>query len=116
MPMSTSIFDNVQGKKIKVYHSDGSEFKIPKEIDNLFVVSHIISVYDEKTEKDSTQKVFSDIVPEDIVGLRIGENWAINAKTLEIMKKVAYFLPLYRYDEDTYTQLGVRIYNNPKKN
>jgi hypothetical protein len=116
MPMSTSIFDNVQGKKIKVYHSDGSEFKVPKEIDDLFVISHIITIYNDTTGKDTTQKVFSDIVPEDIIGLRIGENWAINKKTLEIMKKVDYFLPLYKYDEDSYTQLGVRIYNNPKKN
>lgn len=118
MPLSTSIFENVKEKKVKVYHSDGSEFKTPKEIDNLFVISHKITftIANEESEKDTTQTVFDDILPEDIIGLRIGEKWAINKKNLIISKKIDYFLPLFKYDENNSLQLGVRIYNYPAKN
>lgn len=116
MPFTSSIFDNVQGKKIKVYHSNGSEFKTPKEIDDLFILSKSVEIYDETTDKEIFKTVYSDIVPEDIEAIRIAENWAINTSTLEILKTVQYFLPLYKYDEDFYTQLGVRIWNKPKRN
>ena len=115
MPFTSAIFDKVQGKKIKVFHSDGSEFKSLKEIDNLFVLSKSVEIYDEATDKETFKTVYSDIVPEDIEAIRIAENWGINDATLEIVKTVQYFLPLYKYDEDFYTQLGVRIWCNKQK-
>lgn len=110
MPFTSSIFENVQGKKISVNRSDGSEFKTPKEIDDLFVIKKSVSIYDEETGNDIFKTVYSDIVPDDIEAVRIAEQWAIKPSTLEILKTVKYFLPLYKYDEDFYTQLGVRIW------
>jgi hypothetical protein len=34
---------------------------------------------------------------------------------LEIFKSVQYYLPLYKYDEEHFSQLGVRIYNKSQK-
>ncbi len=109
MPLTLSIFDNVQGKKIPLLHSDGSNFVSPKEIDDLFVLKSIASIYDEQTGKDSVINTYSDILPEDISAIRIAENWSIDPSTLMIKKQVQYFLPLYLYDEKTFKQLGVRI-------
>lgn len=116
MPFTLSLFDKIKSKKISIFRSNGSEFKTTKEIDDLFVLSKTISVYDEQNDKDIFKTVYSDIVPEDIEALRIGETWSIDVNTLEIYKKVEYFLPLYIYDENTFMQLGARIYNNPLNN
>ncbi len=109
MPLTLSIFDNVQGKKIPLLHSDGSNFVSPKEIDDLFVLKSTASIYDEETGRDSVINTYSDLLPEDITAIRIAENWSIDPTTLMIKKKVRYFLPLYPYDEKTFKQLGVRI-------
>ena len=67
--------------------------------------------FDEQTETEKIMKGFSDIIPEDIIALRIGEKWSINPITLEFFKKIYFYLPLYQFDEKTFTQLGIRVYN-----
>lgn len=109
MPFTASIFNNVQNKRMAVYHSDGSEFKTPKEIDDLFVIKKKVSIYNEQTDNDSIITTYSDILPEDITAIRIAENWSIKPYNLEIQKKVKYFLPLYPFDDETFVQLGIRI-------
>lgn len=114
MPFTFSLFDNIQNKKIDVYRSNGEEFKTVKEVEDLFVLKKNVSIYDEETGQDVLKTVYTDIVPEDIEAIRIAETWSINPNTLEIIKRVQYFLPLYPYDEDIFMQLGVRIINKSK--
>lgn len=109
MPFTLSLFDNLQNKKINIYRSNGEEFKTVKELEDLLVLKKNVSIYDEETGQDILKTVYTDIVPEDIEAIRIAETWSINPNTLEILKKVQYFLPLYPYDEDIFMQLGVRI-------
>lgn len=109
MPFTLSIFDQVQNKKIQVFHTDGKEFNSPKEIDDLFVQKGSTYVYDEQTGTEKEINTYSDIIPEDISAIRIAEIWAIKTHNLEILKSVKYFLPLYPYDEKMFRQLGIRI-------
>ena len=109
MPFTSSLFDKVQNKRIKVLRSDGKEFTSPKEIDDLFVLTKDVTVYNDETDSEKTVRTYSDIIPEDITAIRTAENWAIKPYNLEIIKSVQYFLPLYPYDDKTYIQLGVRI-------
>lgn len=74
-------------------HSDGSNFVSPKEIDDLFVLKSIASIYDEQTGKDSVINTYSDILPEDISAIRIAENWSIDPSTLIIKNKYNIFYP-----------------------
>ncbi len=114
MPFTASIFDNVQNKKIRVLHSDGTEFSSPKEIDDLFVLKGTAMVEDEQTGNEKLINTYTDLTPEDLTAVRIAENWSIKPYNLEILKKVQYFLPLYPYDEKIFSQLGVRISRNNK--
>ncbi len=114
MPFTLNLFYGVKQRQINVYQPNGREFKTMKEIDDLFVLSKSIGVYDQESGKDIFQTIYSDINPEDMDALRIGEKWSINTSTLEIYKKIHFFLPLYTYDENVYRQLGMRIYNNVK--
>ena len=109
MPFTSSLFDQVQNKRIHVLTSDGEEFKSPKEIDDLFVQKGSTSVYDDQTETERLIDTYSDVTAEDIVAIRIAENWSIIPYNLEIKKTVQYFLPLYPYDDNVYNQLGIRI-------
>lgn len=111
MPFSTSLFSKINKDEIKVYKSDGEEFSTKKEIEKLFVMENSYIYFDEQTETEKIMKGFSDIIPEDIIALRIGEKWSINPITLEIFKKIYFYLPLYQFDEKTFTQLGIRVYN-----
>lgn len=114
MPFTLALFSSVKEKKIDVFQPNGKEFKTLKEVDDLFVLSKSIGFYDEQSGKDIFQTIYSDIEPEDIEAVKIAENWSINPYTLEIGKKVQFFLPLYKYDEDIYRQIGFRIYNKRK--
>ncbi|MBR1627537.1 MAG: hypothetical protein IJ681_10405 [Bacteroidales bacterium] len=109
MPFTSSLFDQVQNKKIHVLTSDGEEFKSPKDIDDLFVQKGSASIYDDQTETERLIDTYSDITAEDITAIRIAENWAITPYNLEIKKIVQYFLPLYPYDDNVYKQLGIRV-------
>lgn len=111
MPFSTSMFTKINKDEIKVYKSNGEEFSTKKEIEDLFVMENTYVYFDEQTEAEILQKGFSDIIPEDIIALRIGEGWSINPLTLEFYKKIYFYLPLYQFDEKGFTQLGLRIYN-----
>ena len=111
MPFSTSLFSKINKDEIKVYKSNGEEFSTKKEIEKLFVMENSYVYFDEQTETEKIMKGFSDIIPEDIIALRIGEKWSINPITLEIFKKIYFYLPLYQFDEKTFTQLGIRVYN-----
>lgn len=114
MPFTLALFNNVKEKKTNVFQSNGKEFKTMKEIDDLFVLSKSIGIYDEQSGKDVFQTIYSDIEPEDIEAVKIAENWSINPYTLEIGKKIQFYLPLYKYDEGIYRQIGFRIYNKRK--
>lgn len=114
MPFTLALFSSVKEKKIDVFQPNGKEFKTMKEVDDLFVLSKSIGFYDEQSGKDIFQTIYTDIEPEDIDAIKIAENWNINPYTLEIGKKVQFFLPLYKYDEDIYRQIGFRIYNKRK--
>lgn len=111
MPFSTSLFSKINKDEIKIFKSNGDSFSTKKEIENLFVIENTYIYFDEQTETEQIQKSYSDIIPEDIIALRIGENWSINPQTLEIFKSVRYYLPLYKFDEKGFTQLGIKIYN-----
>ncbi|MBR5255071.1 MAG: hypothetical protein IKV46_08595 [Bacteroidales bacterium] len=115
MPFASSLFSKIKNGEVKAFKTNGDEFATKKDIDNLFFIENTYVVYDEETEKEISQKSYSDIVPEDIIAIRIGENWSINPNTLEIFKVVQFYLPLYKYDEEHYSQLGVRIYNKSQK-
>lgn len=105
------MFTKINKDEIKVYKSNGEEFSTKKEIEDLFVMENTYVYFDEQTEAEILQKGFSDIIPEDIIALRIGEGWSINPLTLEFYKKIYFYLPLYQFDEKGFTQLGLRIYN-----
>ena len=111
MPFATNLFSLVKENKIKVYKPDGEDFTTFKQIEDLFVVKNEYVFYDEETEQEVTKSAYSDIVPEDLIAIRIGECWDLNKETLEIRKEIQYYLPLYKYDEERFGQLGIRIYN-----
>ncbi len=115
MPFASSLFTKIKNGEIKSYKVNGDEFPTKKDIDNLFFTENNFLIYNEETDSEIAQKSYSDIVPEDIIAIRIGENWSINPYTLEIFKVVQFYLPLYKYDDKIYSQLGVRIYNRVQK-
>lgn len=115
MPFSTSLFSKINKDEIKVFKTNGDDFNTKKEIENLFILENTFVYFDEQTEEEQIRKSYSDILPEDIIALRIAENWSINPQTLEIFKNIQYYLPLYQIDEKGYTQLGIRIYNKNQK-
>ncbi len=111
MPFSSSLFEFVKQKKIKVFQPNGEEFSTPKQVDDLFVLKNYYTYYDEATGEESQRTSFSDLMPEDIIAIRIGEGWNINPKSLAIKKEIYFYLPLYRYDDERFGQLGLRIWN-----
>lgn len=111
MPFSTNLFSKINKDEIKVYKSEGGEFSTKKDIEKLFVMENTYLFFDEETETEKIMKGFSDIIPEDIIALRIGEKWSINPVTLEFFKKIYFYLPLYQFDEKIFSQLGIRVYN-----
>lgn len=108
-PFTTRIFDFLQEKNSRVKRSDGLEFKTLKEVDDLLVLHSTSLIEIGDTQKDSLIDTYSDILPEDLTAIRIGESWQIRTDNLDIIKTVHFFLPLYLYDEKTYKQLGCRI-------
>ena len=111
MPFCTSLFELVKQNKIKVFKPEGGEFATLKQIEDLFVIKNEYVYFDEQTQQESIKTAFSDLMPEDIIAIRIGEGWEINPASLEIYKQVYYYLPLYQYDAERFGQLGLRIYN-----
>lgn len=111
MPFSTNLFSLVKENKIQVFKPNGDIFQTFKQVEDLFVEKKYYNYYDEETGEESLKEYFSDIIPEDIIAIRIGEGWEINKESLEIKKEIYYYLPLYKYDEEQFGQLGLRIYN-----
>lgn len=111
MPFCTSLFELVKQNKIKAFKPEGGEFATLKQIEDLFVIKNEYVYFDEQTQQESIKTAFSDLMPEDIIAIRVGEGWEINPASLEIYKQVYYYLPLYQYDAERFGQLGLRIYN-----
>ncbi len=108
-PFTTRIFDLLHEKDPRVKRPDNTEFKTIKEVDDLLVLHSTALIEIAQTQKDSVIDTYSDIIPEDLTAIRIGESWQIRTDNLDIIKTVHFFLPLYLYDEKTYRQLGCRI-------
>ncbi len=115
MPFTTNLFSKINKDEVKVYKTNSEDFTTKKEIEKLFILENTFVYFDEETEEEQIRKSYSDIMPEDIIALRIGENWSINPQTLEIFKTIQFYLPLYQIDEKGYTQLGIKIYNKNQK-
>lgn len=115
MPFTTNLFSKINKDEVKVYKTNSEDFNTKKEIEKLFILENTFVYFDEETEEEQIRKSYSDIMPEDIIALRIGENWSINPQTLEILKTIQFYLPLYQIDEKGYTQLGIKIYNKNQK-
>lgn len=115
MPFTTSLFSKINKDEIKAFKSNGEDFNTKKEIEDLFVLENTFVLFDEESNTERIQKSYSDIIPEDIIALRIGEGWSINPITLEIFKNIYFYLPLYQYEDKGYSQLGIRIYNKNQK-
>ena len=111
MPFTTNLFSKINKDEVKVYKTNSEDFTTKKEIEKLFVMENSYVYFDEQTETEKIMKGFSDIIPEDIIALRIGEKWSINPVTLEFFKKIYFYLPLYQFDEKIFSQLGIRVYN-----
>ena len=115
MPFTTNLFSKINKDEVKVYKTNSEDFTTKKEIEKLFILENTFVYFDEESEEEQIRKSYSDIMPEDIIALRIGENWSINPQTLEIFKTIQFYLPLYQIDEKGYTQLGIKIYNKNQK-
>lgn len=108
-PFVNSIFHKAKNKDASILRADGSRFNAPKEIDDLFIIKQTIYIENDETGLQEKREVVSDIIPEDINNIRIGELWSINKETLQINKQVKYIIPLLYYEERGFIQLGIRI-------
>jgi len=108
-PYSNSIFAKAKNKDASIFKADGGKFLAPKEIDDLFIIKKTILIENDQTGLEEKLEVVSDIIPEDINNIRIGEIWGIDRKSLEIFKKVEYIIPLLDPDDRGFRQLGIRI-------
>jgi len=108
-PYSNSIFAKAKNKDASIFKSDGTKFKAPKEVDDLFILKRTILIENDETGLEEKREVVSDIIPEDINNIRIGETWSIDKGNLEIFKKVKYIIPLLDQDDRGFMQLGIRI-------
>ncbi|HHT04013.1 MAG TPA: hypothetical protein GX005_06830 [Bacteroidales bacterium] len=108
-PYSNSIFAKAKNKDASIFKSDGTKFKAPKEVDDLFILKRTILIENDETGLEEKREVVSDIIPEDINNIRIGETWSIDKGNLEIFKKVKYIIPLLDPDDRGFMQLGIRI-------
>jgi hypothetical protein len=108
-PYTTSLFLKAKNREACILKSDGSKFKAPKEIEDLFIIKKTILIENDETGTSEKKEVASDILPEDINNIRIGETWSINRETLLIKKQVKYIIPLLDSDDKGFQQLGIRI-------
>lgn len=108
-PYTTSLFLKAKNKDASIFKPDGSRFKAPKEIDDLFVLKKTILIENEETGLEEKKEVTSDIIPEEINNIRIGELWSIDRQSLLIKKQVKYIIPLLDPDDRGFLQLGIRI-------
>lgn len=106
-PYTLSIFDKAKKRDASILRYDGSKFKAPKEIDDLFIIKNTIIIENDEGVEEK-KVVSSDILPEDIKHIRIGETWSIDPNTLLIKKQVKYIIPLIESDKG-FQQLGIRI-------
>lgn len=108
-PYTTSLFQKAKNREACILKADGSKFKAPKEIEDLFIIKKTVLIENDETGTSEKKEVTSDILPEEINNIRIGENWSINKQTLLIKKQVKYIIPLLDQDEKGFLQLGIRI-------
>ena len=108
-PYTTSLFYKAKNKDASIVRADGSKFNAPKEVDDLFILKSTVYIENEETGVEEKKEVTSDIIPEDITHIRLGELWSINRNNLQIKKQVKYIIPLYVYDDKGFRQLGIRI-------
>ena len=108
-PYTTSLFLKAKNREACILKADGSKFKAPKEIEDLFIIKKTILIENDETGISEKKEVTSDILPEDINNIRIGEIWSIDMGTLLIKKQVKYIIPLLDSDEKGFLQLGIRI-------
>ena len=108
-PYTTSLFLKAKNREACILKADGSKFKAPKEIEDLFIIKKTILIENDETGKSEKKEVTSDILPEDINNIRIGEIWSIDKETLLIKKQVKYIIPLLDSDDKGFQQLGIRI-------
>ena len=108
-PYSNTIFTKAKNKDASIFKADGTRFKAPKEIDDLFVIKKTMLFENDQTGLEEKIEVVSDITPEDINNIRIAELWSIDRQSLQIFKKVKYIIPLLDQDDRGYQQLGIRI-------
>lgn len=107
-PFTTSIFEKAKSRHSSIIRSNGSQFLSPKEIDDLFVEKSKVTIFNEETGLEEFKEVVSDIIPEDIKHLRVGEVWSIESKSLLIKKEVKFIIPLLETDKG-FRELGIRI-------
>ena len=103
------MFSKAKNKDASIFKSDGTKFKAPKEVDDLFILKKTILIENDETGLEEKREIVSDIIPEDINNIRIGEIWSIDKANLEIFKKVKYIIPLLDQDDRGFMQLGIRI-------
>lgn len=108
-PYTTSLFYKAKNKDASIVRADGSKFNAPKEVDDLFILKSTVYIENEETGVEEKKEVTSDIIPEDITHIRLGELWSINRNNLQIKKQVKYIIPLYVYDDKGFRQLGISI-------
>ena len=108
-PYTTSLFYKAKNKDASIVRADGSKFNAPKEVDDLFILKTTVYIENKETGVEEKKEVTSDIIPEDITHIRLGELWSINRNNLQIKKQVKYIIPLYVYDDKGFRQLGIRI-------
>ena len=108
-PYTNSMFSKAKNKDASIFKSDGTKFKAPKEVDDLFIIKKTILIENDETGLEEKREIVSDIIPEDINNIRIGEIWSIDKANLEIFKKVKYIIPLLDQDDRGFMQLGIRI-------
>ncbi|MDY0054255.1 MAG: hypothetical protein RBR79_06315 [Bacteroidales bacterium] len=107
-PFTTSIFEKARSRHPSILRSNGSKFLSPKEIDDLFVEKSKVAVYNDETGLEEFKEVVTEIIPEDIKHLRVGEVWSIEPKSLLIKKEVKFIIPLLETDKG-FRELGIRI-------
>lgn len=108
-PYTTSLFQKAKNREACILKADGSKFKAPKEIEDLFIIKKTVLIENDETGTSEKKEVTSDILPEEINNIRIGENWSIDKQTLLIKKQVKYIIPLLDQDDKGFLQLGIRI-------
>lgn len=107
-PYSSGIFNKTRERHSSILRANGSKFLSPKEIDKVFIEEIRVSIYNEETNTEEFKTISSDILPEEINNIRIGEFWSINPSNLMIKKQVKFVIPLLETDKG-FRELGIRI-------